>query len=233
MISGKGKFTEYYSDGRVWIELEGTAKNGSISGYARIIHQGNPAWYFEGIVENTTGKVIGKEKVRDAFILEGTFVNGTLERGTWTNLKKGTPVSIKKGIWDGRTSNNGFATQKIRFDTCETSCINGYREGEWYVISGLWANGELVRPCQSESDCSPPVNAPSRPAAAQSTYRVTNVERDDRGVEKFFGKCGNGRGFLASRDDVYRSMPYGACAQGFGCASGATVEEAVRKACGE
>ena len=153
LISSKGRFTEYYSDGRIWAEIDGTAKSGSIDGYARIIYGGNPRWYFNGIVENTTGKLKGKEKVRDDYLLEGTFINGTIGRGRWSNLQKGVPVEIVDGTWDGQSSFSGFATKKIRHDICVNSCTNGYREGDWYVISGIWENGALVKSCPSKKAC--------------------------------------------------------------------------------
>lgn len=47
------------------------------------------------------------------------------------------------------------------------------------------------------------------------------------------GSCGDGALFSAILDGVYQSMPYGACAARKGCESGATIEEAIRKACRE
>ena len=59
-------------------------------------------------------------------------------------------------------------------------------------------------------------------------YRTIN----SRGLLEFTGVCSNGEVFAGHQDNVYPTMPFGACGPS-GCESGATPEEASQKSCGE
>lgn len=62
--------------------------------------------------------------------------------------------------------------------------------------------------------------------------RVTFTEYDRQGRIKVTGTCSNGASFAAGRDDVYRTMPFGALGPN-GAHSASTLEQAISQACGE
>ena len=63
-------------------------------------------------------------------------------------------------------------------------------------------------------------------------FTITSRSKSISGGELLSGLCHDGGRFSASRDDVYRSMPYGSCGPK-GCKSGSTIEEAIRRSCSE
>ena len=152
-ISGKGKFVEVKDDGSIWTEIAGTAKSGSINGFAKIVYGATPNWYFEGTVENTTRPVVGKRIVRDEYSFEGSFSNGNPGRGTWIFYSDKKPIEVILGTWDGAPNFSGFAIKKRLLVKCAASCKDGEPQGDWYVMVGLWEEGNLVRSCKNERDC--------------------------------------------------------------------------------